>query len=773
MIVILRPRDGRHPIDACIDRTLAEQDLDPAPPAERLTLIRRATFDLTGLPPTPEEVCDFLSDERSEEAAFAAVVERLLASPHYGEQMARHWLDVTRYADSSGYANDYERGNAWRYRDYVVRAFNDDKTYDEFVREQIAGDEIDPEDPEKLIAVGFLRMGPWELTGMEVAQVARQRFLDDAVDSIGQVFLGHMLQCARCHDHKFDPVPTRDYYAMQAVLATTQLAERRAEFLPAENRAGFDERRYLDVERRHYQAVLDEVDAKRTLDAAREWLAENELDPAPFEQAVREVEADGDGEAALEQVRRKMTADGVHPDLIPPRHVGFEPRDFGMERIGRKGLERLRWREERYQPFALSVYSGRTPSMKSVYAPLRVPDERLTAGELEQTSILAGGDPFSPTKPVSPDVLSAAQAFSRKTDDGLEATIPDEIEGRRLALANWIVDARNPLTARVMVNRVWQWHFGRAIAANPNNFGATGGKPTHPELLDHLAARFIADGWSIKSLHRFIMSSTAYRRASIVGGSYDADVTEDAAAWYAGFAPRRLAAEEVRDAALAVSGELNRTLGGVPVRPEMNLEAAMQPRMVMGTFAEAWQPSPSPSDRHRRSLYALKLRGLRDPIAEALGSPNPDVSCEVREVATTAPQVFAMFNSEIAYHRAVATAQRLLDETSDRRAAIERLFILAFSRSPTDNEFQDCLAHWEAMEVRHRTLNFAKPDYPTEIVREAVEENTGVKFTYVEPLYQYVDFQPDAKFADVDETTRGLAEVCLVVLNANEFVYVY
>lgn len=247
------------PIDLLIEQSLPD-GLAVAPRADRRTLIRRATFDLTGLPPTPGEVAAFVADPHADRQAFAQVIDRLLDSPHYGERMAQHWLDVVRYADSSGFANDFERGNAWRYRDYVVRSFNNDKPFDQFVREQIAGDEIDPSDPEKIIATGFLRMGPWELTAMEVAKIARQRFLDDVTNSVGETFLAHPLQCARCHDHKFDPVPTRDYYSIQAVFSTMQLAERKADFLDAENTAGFDERSYLDEIHKSHKQTLDELD---------------------------------------------------------------------------------------------------------------------------------------------------------------------------------------------------------------------------------------------------------------------------------------------------------------------------------------------------------------------------------------------------------------------------------------------------------------------------------------------------------------------------------
>ncbi|MBP85559.1 MAG: hypothetical protein CMJ64_02405 [Planctomycetaceae bacterium] len=770
-------------IDEFIEAKLAELKVDPAPLADRRTLIRRVTYDITGLPPTPKEVEDFVNDSTSDEAAYAKVIDRLLASPHYGEHWGRHWLDVTRYADSSGFANDYDRGNAWRYRDYVIRSFNDDKPYDQFVREQIAGDEIDPDDPEMLVAVGFLRMGPWELTGMEVAKIARQWFLDDATNSVGQVFLSHTLRCAKCHDHKFDPIPTRDYYSFQAVFATTQLAERPAPFLPVENQDGFDDRKYLQQRGAFYSQMLSTTNRKRTIQAARDWLAAESRDAEPFELVLKELR-DAKKPYSIDAVRRAMQQKNIAPDLIPPLHVGFEPRDFGLERIGRKGQQRLKWEFERYEPIAFSVYSGRTPNLKNVNAPLRMPEDRMKNGELEQPAILAGGDPFSPTIKVGLGVLSAVSSFNRKPEthasgepagsahaSGLR--LNEEIEGRRTALADWIAQPTNPLTTRSIVNRVWQWHFGRGIAGNPNNFGATGKRPTHPELLDWLAATFVEDGWSLKKLHRRILMSKTYRR-SAAHPHRDALAKQDPnGTSYAAFGARRLTAEELRDSMLAVSGELNPQVGGIPARPEMNLEAALQPRMVMGTFAAPWQPSPLPKQRHRRSVYALKIRGQRDPFMEVFNEPNPDNSCEVRDTSTGTPQVFSMFNSQITYDRALAFAARLKRATDSREATIQFAFRLAFGRQADDVELQASLAHWTRMAERHKNLRFDKPDYAREVVRQAVEENTGEKFTFTEQLNVYEDFVPDLKPADVDAETRGLAEVCLVLLNANEFVYVY
>ncbi len=770
--------DLLNPVDRFVKARLTSLGLKPAPLADRRTLIRRATFDLIGLPPRPEEVESFVRDPRADEIAFAEVIERLLASPQYGEQWGRHWLDVVRYADSSGFANDYERGSAWRFRDYVVRAFNSDKPYDRFVLEQIAGDELqEGEKSEPLIAAGFLRMGPWELTGMEVAKIARQRFLDDVTDSVGQVFLAHALQCARCHDHKFDPVPTRDYYSIQACFATTQLAERDAPFLPTENVSGFDERKYLDARQARYQSQLKVIEAKQEA-AGRRWAAERGIEYVSRADGLRQ---------------------GIAEDKLPPQRVGLETLDLGLERIARKGLERLKWEYERYEPRAITVYSGRTPEVKAVVTPPRMPAQRMTVGQLEETCILSNGDPFAPRDKVTPGVLSAAMSLGEREGvsppttpvDSSIVTLnqirrgPDgtplafDIVGRRLSLAQWIASPTNPLTARVMVNRIWQGHFGQGFAGNPNNFGATGKKPTHPELLDWLATEFIERGWSVKAMHRLLMSSETYRRASRHPDPQSLAELDPQHTSYAVFAPRRLEAEELRDAILRVTGELNLTVGGIPIRPELNPEVALQPRQVMGTFAPAWQPSPKPEQRHRRSIYALKLRGLRDPAMEVFNQPSPDLSCEFRESSTITPQVFALFNSQVSYDRAVAFAARLKRETNSRPAAITRAFLLAFGREPKADELRVCQEHWQAMAERQKNFKFQISNFksgvsarPREVFREAIEENTGEKFRFVEPLDAAADFVPDLSPAEVDADTRALADVCLVLLNTNEFCHV-
>ena len=697
------PSNSPNPIDGFINAKLPE-GLSSAPLADSATLIRRATYGLTGLPPSPDEIDRYLSESGPD--VFKNLIERLLASPHYGEQWGRHWLDVVRYADSSGFANDFERPNAWRYRDYVIRSLNNDKPYDQFVREQIAGDEIAPNKIENKIAVGFLRMGPWEQTGMAVARVTRQFFLDDVTDSVGQVFLGHALQCARCHDHKFDPIPTRDYYSMQAIFANTQFAEVNAAFHPNENTDGFE------VHKKYHQLRNDE--------------------------------------------NKAMLAG------LPKERV--TPNDFGRERLGRKWNILFSWGFDRYLPIAYSVYNGKTRLDRNVNRRRFRPSDPMGKGVVEQSAILTGGDLFSPGEKVEPAVLSAIE---------LKARIPKGFKGRRLALANWIVHKDNPLTARVMVNRVWQYHFGRGLVGNPNNFGATGKKPTHPELLDWLASEFIENGWSVKQLHRVIMTSETYRRASLHPDIEKLSRLDPDGNSYAVFFPRRLAAEELRDAMLAVSGELNQKLGGIPARPDMNLEAALQPRMIMGTFAPSYIPDVKPEQRNRRSIYALKLRGQPDPFKATFNQPGFDKSCELRDSSNVTPQVFSLFNSEESADRALAFAVRILKEVRDDNEAVKRAFRLAFGRVPNNFEIDSALQLWKAASKEQAERNPMPRTYPTEILRTANEENTGQTFTFREKLFEYQDYEPDLQPHQVDARTRGLADLCLALLNANEFLYVY
>ncbi|MDF1739686.1 MAG: PSD1 and planctomycete cytochrome C domain-containing protein [Verrucomicrobiales bacterium] len=719
---------GAHPVDHFIEKPLREAELDPAPSASPIELARRLSFGLTGLPPEPKQVDAFASAYRKDEgAAVEDFVRTLMATPQYGEHFARQWLDVTRYADTAGFANDYTRPNAWRYRDYVVRAFNDDKPYPEFVKEQLAGDEINPDDPEHLVATGFLRMGPWEQTGMSVFRETRQQWLDDVTDATGQVFLAHAMQCAKCHDHKFDPLPTRDYYRMMSVFSTTQFADREAPFLERENRDWFD--------------------------ASDQWV---QAKVASYEEQKKAL----NGKVAKQ--KKEESGDAKVGDN------GLDPGDEASLARMTKNISRHQWEYDRTRPIAFSVYTGNTIEVKSVGDRIMMPKAGpWKRGELESAAILAGGNAFSPTDPVTPGALSAAESLGEMG----EFSFPDGKGKRRLALAEWIVNQKNPLTARVLVNRIWAWHFGKGLAANPNNFGGTGGIPTHPELLDYLADWFMKDGSSIKRLNELILTSETYRRSSIHPDPKRLSEKDPKAVLYAAFAPRRLTAEEIRDAMLSASGELSDRVGGIPARPDVNVEVAFQPRQIMGGTASVYEPDPLPEQRNRRSLYAEKIRGLRDPFYETFNQPGPDNSCELRETSTVAPQALTLFNSEEVLERAIALASRVIGETGDSEEAVQRAFRLSLGRHASEAELAACLAHWEQATIEESGKTYPAKTFATEIERTVMAEKTGEPYDFVEHVPAYRAYEPDLHPGAVDPETRGLAQVCLVLFNLNEFSY--
>ena len=745
--------DQQSTIDYFIDQKLQSAKIGPAQLADRPTLIRRATYDLLGLPPTRKQIEQFVQDPRNDHLAFEALIDKLLSSKHYGEQWGRHWLDVVRYADSSGFANDWERPNAWRYRDYVIRAFNSDKPYDEFVREQLAGDELaaklanpNPNTNDRAselhIAAGFLRMGPWEHTGMSVARVTRQQFLDDITDSVGQVFLAHALQCCKCHDHKFDPVPTRDYYSIQAVFATTQFAEVDAKWLPSENLNNIEENWKYKDQKIAATRKLSQAIQNRNAQYIEKWFRSKNL---PYK--------------TVAEARKAK----VPKEQMPPRRYGWTPNDYGQDRVVRKWEKRHPWEKDQYRPIAYTVYNGKTLVKNSNQGRLHKPANPLKQGYWQPTTILNGGDVGSPGEKVTPGILSAAQ---------LDQEFPDSYTGRRLAFAEWLTSGKNPLVARVIVNRIWQYHFGRGIAGNSNNFGATGKPPTHPKLLDWLAKDFMDNGWSIKKLHKKIMLTAAYRRSSQHDQFADLRAKDPENKYYAVFEQRQLAAEEIRDSMLAVTGELNRQLGGIPNRPDMNLEAALQPRMIMGTFAPSYVPNPKPEQRNRRSIYALKLRGQRDPFMELFNQPGPDKSCELRDRSMVTPQALTLLNGEETNDRALALAIRATRETDSQLAALSRVFELAYGRQPSPNEKEAAMSAWEKLTAIEKEIKYSAKSYPTEIKRTANEENTGQLFTFVEELIEYKDYVPDTQPHQVDASTRGLANLCLAIFNSNEFMFV-
>lgn len=739
-----------NPIDAFVRQKLADAGFEPAPQADLRTLIRRMTYDLTGLPPTPKETHDFIEATiRNPQSAIENLIDRLLASPHYGERWGQHWLDVARYADTGGYSNDYERSNAWRFRDYIIRSFNTDKPYDQFVKEQLAGDEIDPDNPELIVASGFLRMGPFDNAMVKSAE-ARQIYLDDVVNSVGQTFLSTTMRCFKCHDHKFDPLPTRDYYRFYAAFSTTQMAERPAAYLKHESRDGFDE------SKEHVQRLLrfatNQKNAliKKREDAARKWYEEN-------------------GRPYVGHNERK----GLPDEEKPPRHVGLDPSEQGRLKVREQDAWIWTRRLERFEPMAQAVYSG--PDPKNVYAKkLRmIPENKRDNRWRPASTILTGGSLEAPGEKVKPGVLSAIEIPVHGAPKDNPYILPENLEGRRTALANWVADPKNPLSTRSIVNRIWQHHFGKPIAGNPNNFGAKGGKPTHPELLDWLAADFVENGWKMKRLHRLIMLSGTYRQAASHPESEKLASSDPNNHLIAHFESRRLSAEEMRDSMLAISGELNRKMGGLPCRPEINMEVALQPRMIQFSLAPAYQPSPTPEERNRRTIYAYRVRGQADPFLELFNLPNPNDSCEERDVAAVTPQAFSLLNSDTVTDRTIAFALRVQKEHDRLEDQVARIFHLAFSRQPDAMEKKRLLSYVKEMREYHAKKPAPKAEYPTKITRSLVEEFTGQPFEFEEILPAFEKYTPDKKAADVTPATRALADVCLLIFNSNEFLYVY
>jgi mono/diheme cytochrome c family protein len=760
-------------IDYFIDRRIAESGLEAAPPASPEVLIRRAFYDLTGLPPSPDQVDAFCENYSSNpERAWSDLIDQLLESPRYGEHWGRHWLDVTRYADTGGMSNDFERSNMWRYRDYVIRAFNNDKPYDQFVIEQLAGDELADEsyrqrtgaskkqieqaqlegdynhqESEAIVATGFLRVGPWDNAMIE-ADEARQIYLDDLVNITGQTFLSQTLRCCKCHDHKFDPIPTRDYYRIYSAFSTTQMAERPVPFLPEEDLSRFNEGKA------HVQRMLAFATAEKNKilekqeNAARAWYKEHDL---PYK-------SEND---------RKDDPD----EMKPPRHIGLTHVEQGQLKVREQDEWIWTRRLERYEPMAQSVYDDANFELAWNGArKLRI-RRKNTDSLPPENHILIGGALTAKGDQVFPGVLSAVSlAVGLHADDPYLLT--DAVENRRLGLARWIASPENVLTTRSIVNRIWQYHFDKGIAANSNNFGAKGAKPSHPELLDFLATDFVEGDWSIKKLHRLIMMSNAYRRGTSKAAPDRIAEVDPNNTLLSHFPRRRLTAEELRDSILSATGELVHSEGGLPVMPEINLEVALQPRMLQFSLAPAYQPSPTAELRNRRSIYAYHVRGQADPFTELFNQPNPNESCELRESAAVTPQVFTLLNSELITDRSIAMALRVQDQNESLEAQIDTAFETILLRKPSAIEKQRLTQYVDEMTAYHRGVEVSATDYPATITRSLVEEFSGEPFEYEEILPVFENYQPDTKPHQVSARTRALADLTLLLFNTNEFMYV-
>jgi len=697
----------RNQIDAFVLAKLEAAGLRPSPRADKRTLVRRVTLDLIGLPPTPAEVDAFLADESDD--AHEKLVDRLLQSPRFGERWARPWLDLARYAESDGFKSDDARPHAWRYRDYVIQSLNDDKPYDRFVREQIAGDELYPNDPAAVIATGFNRHWPDESNARNLV-LRRQEILNDVTDTTASVFLGLSLGCARCHDHKYDPITQLDYYRFQAFFAATQPTD-----AVAVAEADHDAYRARMKEWEDATAPV-RTEMASIADPVREKMRKSTID-----KFVPEVQESLTTEPAARtplQVQLANLAES-HLDITTESMMSAMAKDdrerWTKLRDGLKEFDKLK---PSVAPIAMALTDvGRTPP---------------------KTYLLRRGLYNALDDEVEPGFLSFF--------DSRPARIPPPAEdasstGRRTVLAGWIASPANPLTARVLVNRLWQGHFGRGIAATPSDFGNQGDAPSHPELLDWLATEFVERGWSLKAVHRLMVTSSTYRQAATISNQQSA-VSESLAAdpnnklfWRMN--RQRLDAEVIRDAMLAVSGQLNVQAGGPSIHPDL-------PPGLSDRYG--WKPSKDADQRNRRSIYVFVRRNLRYPLFEIFDMPDTNETCGRRNRTTTAPQALFVLNSELILNEARAFAGRVLAEAgTDSYAAIARSYRLAFGRDPSNDEvtFTAEFLRRQAAYVRERAGESARLALPT-------------------PLPEGFDLAAGAAITDL----------CHALLNANEFIYV-
>ena len=572
----------RTPIDAFVLAGLRKAELTPAAEADRATLIRRVTYNLHGLPPTPEEVAAFAADKSPQ--AYERLVDRLLASPRYGEQWARHWLDVVRFAESDGYEYDTHRPDAYRFRDYVIASFNSDKPYDEFLKEQLAGDEIDPKNDTLLVASGFNRLGPLRKNqGNQDVASSRTEVLTEMANIVGAGFLGMTMGCARCHDHKFDPIRQSDYYRLQGYFAQTK---------------------------------------------------ENDVIVATPE----------------EQAKHKTVMEPLESEM---RKLRFSMRRASEEDKG-KILTRLEEIDGQIPPPLTAMYAVRndTKDMTQIHM--------LERGDYRNKGSKVGMRP--------PGVL---------LPDGA-AEMPLDTAKPRLRLAEWITEPSNPLTARVMVNRIFGFHFGRPLVSTPNDFGKMGTRPTNPELLDWLANEYVKGGWKMKPLHRMILLSSAYRQSSRSANekAFATKDPENKLLWKAN--RRRLEAEEIRDTMLAISGRLNTKAGGPSVMVSIDPELIKDLKRP-----QYWVTTRDKSEHDRRTIYMIYKRNLILPFMQVFDSPDTLLSCARRDQSTHAPQALELLNGTVSNDLALSLAKRL---TGMARERVDYAFRLAAGRPPNERE---------------------------------------------------------------------------------------
>jgi hypothetical protein len=714
----------RSPIDSFLLARLEERNATYAEEADKQKLLRRAYFDLVGLPPSPEEADAFLQDDSPD--AYERLIDRLLDSPHYGERWGRHWLDIAGYADSEGAENDDIRPYAYRYRDYVIRSFNSDKPFDQFIREQLAGDEmvgplkgdLTSGQAEKLIATGFLQMAPDRTGSAEDRKTAHNQLVADTLKIVSTSLLGLTVGCARCHDHRFDPISQDDYYRFRAI------------FEPALSRANWQGKKrqvpwITDFDKREAELSYERQKQGVVLRAV-----EDQLKKLPQEKRETAREAFETPKAARSEEQQQLLVDSK-------LNITLE----NVEEFDRRAAQELK------------RLANRRKAQQQRLGFLQAIQEKAMA----RTFLFVRGDPNDRGPEVQPGELTILQDEKGPAIPVNDSNLPSS--GRRLAYAQHLTDGNHPLVARVIVNRVWMHHFGQGLSRTPADFGMEGDPPSHPELLDWLAAEFMENGWSLKHLHKLIMTSSAYRQGS--------RRTEELAhidpdnRLLGCFMLRRLEAEIVRDSILAVSGDLNRKPFGQPV-PVMIDPAG---EIVIGFESlNAGIPVavvPMFGEEHRRSVYVQSRRTMPLTFMEMFDAPEMEPNCEARTTSTVAPQSLVLMNSPFILRQSMSFAERVREEAGkDVEQQVKRAWKLAFGREPTDEETADAVSF-----LKSQTEYFR--EHPPEIVEQV--EVPGSRSQFGGP--QVFDLLIEAASAAGPETL-ALAQLCQMLMSSNEFLYV-
>lgn len=719
----------RTPIDAFLLTKMQGQKLSFSLDADKRTLIRRATFDLTGMPPTLEEIEAFLRDDSDD--AYEKLIDRLLASPHYGERWGRHWLDVAGYADSEGYGQeDTVRTNAWRYRDYVIRSFNEDRPFDRFIQEQIAGDEMiespkkyTPADVDRLIATGFLRMAPDGTGQANVEQkAARNQVITDTIKIVSSAFLGLTVNCAQCHHHRYDPIPQDDYYRLRAV------------FEPA-----YDVQNWRPPLKRDVSLLsADDVKLARQLEveAAKLDAERVKLQRQQFDEILEKVVATAP--EAKRALARKAAVTPVNRQTGEMKALIKELPDVAMTSEVLARLDPMR--SEKLKKLSQEAVALRAKKPKDIL--VRALTE--TPGPAPTTYLFHRGDYDQPKQAVAPGGLSILDGrFPLKIPE----TRPNAAStGRRLAFAKWLTDPQNPLTTRVIVNRVWLDHFGRGIVATPADFGKLGNRPSHPELLDWLASEFIRNGWSMKKLHRLIMISTAYRQDSKRDSERERIDPDNRL--YSRMLVRRLEAESVRDSILHVTGKMALKAFGPPVPVKDNeagqIVLGIENKDGAGRFLA--EIPLQPGEEYRRSVYVQVRRSKPYYVLDTFDAATVTPVCEIRNSSTVTPQALLLMNSEFILQQSLAFASRLEKEAgTDPESRVRLGFRLAFGK---DASLEQVAAAVTFVKQQVKLLDGKLPPPPK-----------------IQPKGSVVPHPESVEQA-------ALASWCQAILSANEFLYV-